>query len=106
MPGPIRWQVDRPSLTSERHALWRSVVPDMIAAADEGTKVPLASPCQHQDLWTPCKGNLTPFSNRYRKLANFRVADQPDRMGGMPVRQGLAFSRQVDTASQISESTD
>src|SRR5262249_9817749 len=76
MPGPIRWQVDGPSLTSERHALWRSVVPDMIAAADEGSKVGLASPWQHQDLWTSSKGNLT---SSLRKNP-FRPPNQPRKL--------------------------
>src|SRR5262249_6635589 len=31
------------------------------AISDNGREVELAPPCQHQDLWTPSKGKLTPF---------------------------------------------
>ena len=33
----------------------------------------LASPCQHQDLWTPSKGKLTPFRSRCRDPQPVRV---------------------------------
>src|SRR5262249_26691264 len=36
-------------------------------------------PLPASGLRTPSKGKLTPFHNRYRKLGNFRLPDQPDR---------------------------
>ena len=64
-------------------------------------RVGLPFPCQRQVLRIPSKGKLTPFHNRYRKLRNFRVADDPLGTLGRPCSANSARPTGIERLARV-----